>query len=209
MAGPKPVRLPDLYVGKQPNSIELAFRQMGMTPEDLKASQQGFALRREAFHHDFPRAIPGGMVSGAGDFLGDVGSVNLPFLPPLLPKVKQQTQSLTDHLTARLHEFFGVDPQTEGGQTGQEIGEIASAFLPYEAAVPIARGLGKGIGVLGREMGKDLAPAFRDIKSSLDPLAKEPPYGSGREATGPLTREEMDVYRKHLRDLFGTEQPRP
>lgn len=206
MTGPKPyrpVQLPDLTVrGGQASPVEVALRMMG-APDDIRTiGQANFRTRRDAFHNDFPRAIPGGVTSGVGDFLSDVGSVNLPFLPPLLPQVKQEGMSLTQHLTNRLNEFFGAPEGTEGTQTGREIGQIGSAFLPYEAALPVMGGMARGI---GREFAPMLDDVFTSLRNDIDPAFSHGAEANTRSVVTPVEiREHLAKVRAEQRRLDPT-----
>lgn len=134
MTGPRPIVLPDLNVsGHLPNAIELAFRQMSMSPAERKASQEAFQARREAFAHDFPRALPSGVPAMAGTALTDVASLDLPGLPPALPAVRARGDELTDRLTQYLQHLFGAPTGTEGTQAGTEVGSIAAGSVLPEA----------------------------------------------------------------------------
>lgn len=142
MTGPRPVRLPDITVhaGHLPSAIELAFRQMGMTPAERAQSQADFQARREAFGHDFPRALPSGIPAFAGGALTDVASLDLPFLPPAFPAVRAKGDELTQHLTNYLQRLFGAPAGSEGTQAGTEVGSlVAGAVLPEAVSSVLER----------------------------------------------------------------------
>lgn len=152
MTGPKPintrpVRLPDITVGRRPNAIELAFRQMGMNPEDRQASQAEFAERMRQFSPAFYKALPGGAVQGLGSAVTDVASVDLPFLPPLLSGVRATGDDLTTAFANHLHALLGADPESEGGAVGQEVAAMSAPLIVPDALLAMIPGRSPRIGV--------------------------------------------------------------
>lgn len=158
----RPVKLPDLTVrGGTASPVEVALRLMG-APDDIRTQgQANFRQRREAFHRDFPRALPGGAAQMLGTLGTDIASVNLPFVPALLPRVQQQGDEWTQALTEGLHRFLGAEEGTEGTQTGEEIGGILASALPLELGLPLA---GKALDKL-----PDLEVAGKELVDFLRP----------------------------------------
>lgn len=206
--GGRPVSIPDLNVsGHAQNAIELAFRQMGMHPEQLAQSQADFRARQAAFAHDFPRALPSGIPAFVGGAATDVASLDLPFLPPALPAVRAKGDELTTRLTQYLHRLFGAPEGSEGTQAGTEIGGIAASVLAPELLGALGRGEAAGYALpkIGHQAGESsrLLPP-KVLYGPPRPPIREAPIGRGPRVDVPARSvSEVPAY---LRPLLAEQQ---
>lgn len=209
MTGPRPVRpvqLPELTVkGGQASPIEVALR-LATAPPDIQAiGQANFRQRRYQFGEDLPRAIPGGMVNFLGTLGADVAGLDLPLLPPILPRPQAKVQSMTDQLVARLHALTGATPGSEGTQTGMELGGLLASALPLERVPGLAAKALDEAGVIGSEFSRDVLHPLRASLQTPDmaisnPLLNDARYAPYREAGRLPTRADIREMRRLLEE---------
>lgn len=189
MTGPRPVPLPEITVKmRRPSPIESALRIATLPPGEQREAQELFRMRREAFAHDLPRALPGGAAKMVGELGTDIASVNLPFLPALFPRVQEAGESWTSALTDEFHRLLGATPGSEGTQTGEELGGMVASALPLEA-IPVLAAKGMRGVLTGKTVGPREFWQGRVTKIIPPPadIPKPPPAPMApRGATPPL-----------------------